>query len=96
MLSGGAGAERAAPVLVLGWAYGALQILFFGICWVLSVRRRADGLGPLRWPTWIGLALYELAWAWLVWSYARFAADPQASAIIGGFPAPTAIMLYVL
>ena len=23
MLSGGAGAERAAPVLVLGWAYGA-------------------------------------------------------------------------
>ena len=57
--------------------------------------RRRTGLGPLRRPILAGLLVYELAWAALIIAYARFAADPP-DALVLSFPAPTALMLYVL
>jgi len=89
------GAAAHAPgVLALGWAFGAVQIAFFGACFALGMRR-AEGLGPLRRPLWIGLVLYELLWSAVVLAYAGFARDP-GGALWGGFPLPTALMLFGL
>ena len=88
------GGARTGAALWLGWAFGALQIAFFGACFALGMRRR-EGLGPLRGPILVGLLLYEVAWTALILVYARFAADPSAALVLS-LPAPTALMLYVL
>jgi len=90
----GSGGAHGGAALWLGWAFGALQIAFFGACFALGMRRR-EGLGPLRRPILIGLLVYEVAWTALILAYARFAADP-GGALLLAFPAPTALMLYVL
>lgn len=95
LLVGEGAAARAPGVLVLGWAFGAVQIAFFGACFALGMRR-AEGLGPLRGPLWAGLALYELLWTAVVLAYAAFARDPAGAGEWGGFPLPTALMLFGL
>lgn len=94
LLQGGPSGARTGATLWIGWAFGALQIAFFGACFALGLRR-PQGLGRLRFPILAGLVVYELAWTGLVLAYARFAADPSA-ALWGALPAPTALMLYVL
>ena len=64
-----------------------------GLLFVLGMRR-ADGLGRLRGPTLVGLALYLAVWLGLVASYVSFAADPAAAPLWWGFPLPTAILLF--
>ncbi len=47
MFHGGPGHERALGIYCLGWAFGALQLLFFALCFGLGLCR-AGGLGRLR------------------------------------------------
>ncbi len=89
------GLGRRPDLLWGGWLYGALQIAFFGLCWVLAVRR-AGGLGRLRRGTWLAFLAYQAGWAWLVYAYAVYARDPEATALVGAFPVPTAVMVYVV
>lgn len=95
MLKGGPGAERFEPVAAVGWAYGALTLVFFTLCFGLGLRR-PGGLGPLRTPLIVGGLLHQLAWALLVWVYLEYAADPSPRETFLGFPYPTAVMLYVM
>jgi hypothetical protein len=95
MLHGGPGQARVAGLFWLGWAFGALQLLFFVLCFALGMRR-ASGLGRLRVPLVVGAVLHQLCWLWLLQSYASYSADPSPHTTVLGFPPPTAIMLYVL
>ena len=88
------GAERVAPVAALGVAFAALQVLFFGGCFALGLRRRGS-LGPIAKPLGLGLALYGAVFALLLLAYRSFLADPAASLVLS-FPRPTAVMLYGL
>ena len=94
LLVGGAGAARSLALRAIGWAFGALQIGLFAACFALGLRR-ADGLGPLRRPLLVGLALYLALWTALVVSYGAYARDP-GGALFGAFPAPTAWLVYGL
>ena len=94
MQRGGDGMRRAAPVLMYGWAFGALQVGFFAACFALGLRRRGS-LGSLRTPLWAGLVGYQAVWALLVWLYAVFARDPSPVLWLS-FPPPTAVMLFGL
>ena len=94
LLSGAPAAAQPDGLLAIGWAFGAVQLGFFAACFALGMRR-ADGLGPLRRPLWLGLGLYELLWTALVVAYAAFARDP-GGALVGGLPWPTALMLFGL
>ena len=95
MLHGGPGHERALGIYWLGWAFGALQLLFFALCFGLGLCR-AGGLGRLRLPLVAGAVLHQLCWLWLLHSYSAYSADPTVQTTVLGFPPPTAIMLYVL
>ncbi len=96
LLSGGDGAARGRPLLDLAWAYGAAAIAFFAIAFALALRRRGQGLGPVRVPFWISVGLYQLAWLGLLLAYAAFLRAPAEAPFVFGFPLPTAIMLFVL
>ena len=95
MLHGGPGHARVLNIFGFGWAYGALQLLFFALCFALGLRR-ADGLGHLRVPLVAGAVIHQLCWLWLLYSYSSYSADPTSQTTVLGFPPPTAIMLYVL
>lgn len=88
------GAPAPPALLVLGWAFGALQLIFFAACFALGVQR-GGRLGPMRRPLWIGLIVYEVLWAVLVGLAAAYARDPGAP-LWASFPAPTAWMLFAL
>ncbi len=94
LLVGGAATARSAALLAIGWAFGALQIALFALCFALGVRR-AEGLGPLRRPLWIAATLYQAVWAALVIAYVGYARDPSGP-LWGAFPAPTAWLFYGL
>jgi hypothetical protein len=95
MLHGGPGHARVEGIFVLGWAFGACQLLCFALCFALGLRR-AGGLGRLRMPLLVGAVLHQLCWLWLLESYVTYSADPAPQTTVLGFPPPTAIMLYVL
>jgi len=90
----GPGATPSSLTTWLGWAFGALQIVFFAGCFALGVGRRGR-LGPLRVPILASLGVYEIVWAGLVLLDLRFAGD-SATPLLLSLPAPTAMMLYVL
>lgn len=94
MLQGGPGGPRSAPILALGWGFGALQLAFFAVCFALGVRRR-EGLGPLARPIALAWIAYELLWAALVVVYWRSVDDPGVALWLG-FPPATALMLFGL
>jgi hypothetical protein len=88
------GARRVAPVFALGALFGFLQIAFFGVCFALGMRRRGS-LGPVARPLALALLGYAAVFAALLVSYRRFLMD-ETPALVLGFPAPTAWMLFGL
>lgn len=94
MMHGGEGVARTGPVLWIGAVFGLVQIGFFGLCFALGMRGR-DGLGPVRGPLLLGIALFAAVWLGLVASYVGYVADPVATPRWLGFPLPTAILLFV-
>jgi len=94
MRHGGAGAERHARVLWLGWGFGALSILSF-VALIAFGARKAGGLRGLGWPLICGLAVYLGLWTWLVVAYRDYVSE-AAHPLVAAFPLPTAIMLYAL
>jgi hypothetical protein len=91
MMLGADGESRHRPVLVLGWAFAALQVLFFvGLLW-LALRR---GDGPVRGRVALLAcgAVYLLAFTLLFRSYSAFAGGEPVELFLG-FPRPTAWML---
>ena len=93
MQHGGPSADRTGPLLAVGTLFGAAQIVFFGICFALGMRRR-DGLSALRKPLLVGIALYLCLWMAVVLSYASYATDPASAGRWLGLPIPTAILLF--
>jgi hypothetical protein len=94
MKHGGSGVERHAGVLWLGGAFGGLAIATF-VTLMAFGSRRGDSLRGLGPRLVLGLAAYLGAWSWLVLAYRDYLTEPTHRLILG-FPAPTAIMLYVL
>lgn len=94
LLQGTAGAPRVAAVWWVGAAFGLVQIAFFGACFALGMQRRGS-LERLARPIVAGLLLYAGVFALLLASYRSYLAEPGASLVLG-FPAPTAVMLYLL
>jgi hypothetical protein len=90
----GNGATPSSLTTWLGWAFGALQIAFFAVCFALGLGRRGS-LGPLQTPVLASLAVYEIVWAGLVLLDRQFAGDP-ATPLLLSLPLPTAVMLYLL
>ena len=82
MQHGGEGAARVGPVLAIGAVFGLVQIVFFGLCFALGMRRR-QGLGPLRRPLLVGLAAYAGVWLWLIGSYVGYAAERKSYVVYG-------------
>jgi hypothetical protein len=80
-------------VLWLGWALGLLEIGLFVALLGLGARGRG-GLRGLGWPLVVGGFAYAVVWSALVVSYAGYAAGSDA--LVLGFPAPTAWMLFGL
>ncbi|MEZ4216576.1 MAG: hypothetical protein R3E88_08870 [Myxococcota bacterium] len=95
MFAGGASGDRDGAVLAAGAVFGALQIVFFGLCFALGMRR-GGALGRLARPLAIGVALYLAVWGALVAAYAQYAAAPMASPRWLGLPLPTALLLFAL
>lgn len=90
----GPGASPSSLTTWLGWAFGALQIVFFAVCFSLGLGR-GGSVGPLRVPVLASLAVYEIVWAGLVLLDRHFAGDP-ATPLLLSLPLPTAVMLYLL
>jgi hypothetical protein len=94
MRHGGAGAERHAAVLWLGWGFGALSILSF-VALAAFGARKAGSLRGLGWPLICGVGAYLGLWTWLVVAYRDYASE-VAPPLVAAFPLPTAIMMYLL
>jgi hypothetical protein len=94
MKYGGSGSDRHADVLWYGWAFGALIFLLVVSMVALGAAKmeRLRGFGP-----WLLLEAVALigAWTWLVVAYRDYLTE-DVHALYLGFPAPTAIMFYVL
>jgi hypothetical protein len=91
MMLGADGDSRHRPVLALGWAFAALQVVFFvGLLWLAL--RRGDGPAPGRAALLAGGALYLLVFTLLFRSYGAFASGEPVELFLG-FPRPTAWML---
>ena len=94
MRSGGAGLERHGPVLFLGWASGAIGIVFYVALMAFGTRggERRRGIAP-----WLlaGLVAFLVVWTGLVLAYGSYMRDGPGVLVLG-VPVPTAIMLYVL
>lgn len=103
MLRGGSGAERHGPMLLLGWAIGAAEILLFSALMALGARRGPGLRGPvsrtglrgLGSPLLLGLLATLATWTLLIVGYSRFLEDPEPALYLA-LPAPTATMLYLL
>jgi len=94
MEHGGAGIDRPATVLWLGWGLGVLEIAFFVALIALGARNRR-GLRGLGLPL-VGAGLaYVSAWTALVLAYRGYAND-AVSVLVLGFPLPTAWMLFAI
>ena len=94
MRAGGSGELRHQPLLVLGFAIGAVQVALFVCLLGLGLRKggRLRGSGHILA---LGAAMYGAAWSGLMLSYSAYLDDP-APALWLWFPAPTAWMLYAL
>ena len=108
MLRGGSGVDRHGPLLLIGWAIGVAEILFFGALMALGARRGPSlggpaagqpgsrtGLRGLGAPMSIGLVVALGVWTLLMVSYAGYLDDPEPALYLA-LPAPTATMLYLL
>jgi hypothetical protein len=94
MQQSGVDAEPDAGLLWLGWSFGALQIAFFAAMLALGARSRR-GLRGLGVPLIAASLVYLAIWSALVLAY-RSQASAEDPALLLGFPAPTAWMLFAL
>ena len=94
MRHGSSGSEQHAATLWLGWVFGTLTILYVGtsIAFGGRQRERLRGLGR---PVLYALAVYLGVWTSLVITYRLYLGE-EAHSLFLAFPAPTALMLYVL
>ncbi len=92
MLQGGPGEERHARVLWFGWAFGALQIVFFPSLMAFGAQKK-QGLRGLGKPLLFGLAAHMAIWTLCVLTYRVYLNEPTHTLVLG-LPATTAIMLY--
>ncbi len=94
MRHGGSGVDRHGSLLWAGWAFGALGIVLYVALMAFGTRAGAHRRAIARWLI-LGLGAYLAAWSWLVLAYDS-QMSPGTGGLFLGFPAPTAIMLYVL
>lgn len=94
MLQGPSGIQRHSPIILLGLAFGVLQLCFFVALMALAVKKQ-NRLRIFKTPLLIGLLLSVAAFAIMMYSYWIFAQKGDAP-FIGSFPRPTAMMFYVL
>jgi hypothetical protein len=90
----GGDAQRHGSLLWIGWALGALEILFFTGLLALGARSggRLHGLGG---QLIVGLLGYLAVWSALMLAYADWMSSGDASLFMG-WPAATAWMLFAL
>lgn len=93
MRQGGDGAGRHLALMPLAWLFGSLQIALFAALIAFGARQR-DHLRGLTRPLLIVTGLYLVVWSLLLLAYRSFLHEPATGWL--WFPAPTAIMLYVL
>ena len=94
MQQGGSGLERHSRVLWLGWLFGILEISLFVCCLALGASKRGR-VGKLAWPLAIGLVLFLSAYTAMIFVYREYMGETSHSLVLS-FPAPTAVMLFVL
>jgi hypothetical protein len=95
MRHGGSGVDRHGPMLWAGWAFGALGMVFYVALMALGTRAGAHRRAIARW-LYLGLGIYLAAWTWLVLVYDTSGRSSSDVVLFLGFPAPAAIMLFVL
>ena len=95
MRQGGDGLARHGDLLWPGWLFGMLCIALFSLLIGFGARRQ-DGLGSFRTPLIVGFLIHAGAFSAMMWTYADSLASPADVPLYLGFPAPTAIMLFVL
>lgn len=88
------GVDRHAPVMGLAWLFGILQIALFVCCLRFAIGG-ACNRPALTWTFLIGGLLYGAAFTWMIVSYGQYM-RAEAPALVLGFPAPTALMLFCL
>lgn len=92
MQSGGPGQERHEDLLLLGWVFGVLQILFFITCLALGGQKKGS-LGPLFKPLVFGGAGFIAIFTALILSYNAYMREDVHSLVLFQVK-PTAWMLY--
>jgi hypothetical protein len=90
MLSSGSNAPGGIPILAAGFATGLLILLMFGLCLLVGIPPRARRLKTL---ILVGTSAYGLIFSGLMLSYLDFIQEVPTQ-IVGGFPTPTAWMIY--
>ena len=88
----GGGGQRHGALLWWGCAIGLLQVAFFALCMMLGAGRRGSSTAT-GWLA-LGGVIYAGLFALMVIAYRAYLLDP--SFVIFGFPAPTAVMLFLL
>ena len=92
MDQGGDG-QRHSSLLWWGCAIAILQVTFFVLCMMLGACRHKRKTAAAGWLA-LGGVLYAGLFALMVIAYRVYLLDP--SFLIFGFPAPTAVMLFLL
>jgi hypothetical protein len=93
MKYGGSGSTRHGHMVWLGWAFGTL-VLMTAVSLMAFGARRGDRLGGLGPRFGVAAAVFVAIFTWLVVAYIGYMNEPSHRLFLG-FPAPTAIMLYV-
>lgn len=78
----------------LGYAFGLLVILVFGVTIFIGAIRKG-GIGVIRFWLFGGMILYVMAYHFTVTSYWAYAGEMTTSYFLG-VPSPTAWMIYAL
>jgi len=94
MLQGRPGIETQSHIKWLGYAFGIIQFFFFAAL-ILFCLDKQGRLKKLQSPLLLATALCITALALTMAAYWAFARD-GAGQLFGGFPLPTALMLYAL
>lgn len=92
MQIGADGEARHDRILWVAWFFGLCQIVIFIAALSLGMRKE-NGLGPVRAPLLAGGAVFATIFTLLFLSYRDYMRGEE-TAIVLGFPAPTAWMVY--
>ena len=94
MKQGGAGAERHAVTLWIGWVFATICILFFAGCLAMGMTRYGS-LGPAKVPLILGTVGLTAIFSALILSYYGYMRE-ETHTLFLSFPKPTAWMLYAI